>query len=62
MKQIYMEQTLMAMAQKSEENPTAHKQHLDIINSKDATLKVTESGIRYVLIESKSEENGKESN
>lgn len=52
-----MEQTLMAMAQKSEENPTAHKQHLDIINSKDAILKATESGIRYVVIESKSEEN-----
>lgn len=56
MKQIYMEQTLLAMA-----HLNAHLEQDDpnsitsLISS--GTLKQTESGIRYLLIESKTEEN-----
>lgn len=54
MAEIYMEQTLMLIAQLTQENPKVIE---NIINS--GVLKQTESGIRYLLIESKTENNEK---
>jgi hypothetical protein len=54
MKEIYMEQTLMLIAQLTRDKPEVIQ---GIINS--GTLKQTESGIRYLLIESKTENNEK---
>jgi hypothetical protein len=59
MKEIYMEQTLLLMAQ--QQGMTNGPGIVEAL-FKIGTIKQTESGIKYLVIESKSEENGKESN
>jgi len=54
MKEIYMEQTLVLIAQSTQDKPEIIQ---EIISS--GALKQTESGIRYLLIESKTENNEK---
>ena len=54
MKQIYMEQTLLLIAHLNQNDPSVVT---DLLSA--GTLKETESGIRYLLIETKTEDNGK---
>ncbi len=52
MKQIYMEQTLMLIAHLTQDKPETIQKLMT-----SGILKQTESGIRYLLIESKTENN-----
>ena len=54
MKQIYMEQTLLMLAHQNQNNPEVM---IELLNS--GVLKETKSGIKYLVIESKTENNGK---
>jgi hypothetical protein len=54
MKEIYMEQTLMLIAQLTQDKPKVIQ---EIIGS--GVLRQTESGIKYLLIEAKTKNDGK---